>query len=412
MRNAHRLPPVASLLLALLGASAAIAAAAAQGQAPTTARPPLAPPGQGIALALSGSGFLGLFFTGAVAQLQELGLVTRATPVTGTSGGSLVAMTNCLGLSPDQAAFVANGIAAHCRAHRSCAGTLDAAVRAAVALAVDTAAGPGATQEQKDALVRDRCAGVATAVITRLVPTAPPAPAAAAASTAAAAPAPAPPTFSETVAWHVSDFGGAADLAAAGAASSFVPWFSGDAAYTTFRDAPAMDGGFKEMLPPCSQGAEAAAAAAAGGSAPPPCVRLISVPPGSVLMPGLPALPADADIAPGKYGIPLPGGMTSAQWGAYALSAPDEGVGALMLEHGRQQAMAWAREAYPEAVAGAAAAAGGAVAGGEPQEQLLLPLQPLVAAIAGEAPPTTASDPPAALDAADARRKARKLLST
>lgn len=368
-----RLSLVFLLLLVLVGTSAA---AAAQQPTPT---PPSASPSKGIALALSGSGFLGLFFTGAVAQLQELGLVTRATPVTGTSGGSLVAMMGCLGLSADEAAYVSNGIVSHCRARRSCMGSLDGAVRAAVALAVDTAAGAGATQEQKDALVRDRCAGVVTAVITRLVPA------------AAGAAAPSSSTFSGTVAWHVSDFRDASDFAAAGAASSFIPWVSGSAAYTTFRDTPAMDGGFEEMLPPCS------------GPGNLPCVRVSAVPPGSVLMPGLPAPPSDAEIAPGKYG-PLPNGMTAAQWAAHALVAPDESMSALMLQHGRQQALAWATAAYPELVAGAAAAAGGAVASGEQQEQ---PQQQEAAGGAGQASSASA---PLALEAAGTRRKARKLL--
>jgi hypothetical protein len=375
-----RLSPVFLLLLLLLGTSAA--------------EQPAPPP---PALALSGSGFLGLFFTGAIAQLQELGLANRATPVTGTSGGSLVAMISCLGLTADEAAFVANGVVSHCRARRSCAGSLDGAVRAAVALAVDTVAGPDATQDQKDALVRDRCAGVATAVITRLVPAATEAAAPASAGPSSSTPSH-PPSFAGTVAWHVSDFRGAADLAAAGAASSYIPWYSGGAAYTTFRETLAMDGGFEQMLPPCS-----------GSPAGSPCVRVSAVPPGSALMPGLPAPPSDAEIAPGKFG-PLPGGMTASAWAAYALVAPGEGVSTLMLQHGREQALAWAREAYPEVVARAAAAGVVAAGAGEQQQQQQQQEAP-DAAPTGEAEgASSAASAPSAPEAAGARRKARKLL--
>jgi hypothetical protein len=344
MNSARLAPPLLLLLLMLGSTRAAVATSpAAAAGADERTNGVLAPASDGVALSFSGSGFLGLFETGVLAQLQELGLASRATPVTGTSGGALVAIASCLNLSPDSAKFVAEALVAHCRPERSCAGGLDRAVRAMLALAVDKAAAEAlvTSDEEKDALVRERCSGVATAVMTRVL-------ARGGDPTATTTTANEKDSHSkETEAWHVSDFASVADLVGAGASSSYIPFFSGAAGTTAFRGARVMDGGFTEMLPPCSPSARK-------------CVRVSAVPSGSPVFPGLPAPPADAEIAPGKYSA-LPLGMTPSQWGAYALATPSEGLEALMLQHGREQALGWAREAYPELMmAGGAAAAAAA----------------------------------------------------
>lgn len=178
MHSARLAPPLLILLLLMLGSTRAAVATSPSAAASADERTNgvLAPASDGVALAFSGSGFLAMFHTGVLAQIKELGLASRATPVTGTSGGALVAIASCLDLSPDSAAFVAEALVAHCRKERSCAGGLDRAVRAMIALAVDKAPAGGdgktplaMTEEEKDALWREAartptpflCAGAA-----------------------------------------------------------------------------------------------------------------------------------------------------------------------------------------------------------------------------------------------------------
>jgi hypothetical protein len=90
----------------------------------------LAPGGGGLGLGLSVSGFLGLFFLGAISALERLGIFdSAATPIAGASGGSLVGMSACLGVPPETALAIARDMTRLCLPRGSCAGFLDAPVR-------------------------------------------------------------------------------------------------------------------------------------------------------------------------------------------------------------------------------------------------------------------------------------------
>jgi hypothetical protein len=318
---------------------------------------PLAPVAANTGLAFSGSGFLGVFHLGVLQALQDLGLATQATRVAGTSGGSLISGMNCLGLGHDDALAVATGINNECRGQWSCAGQLDKAVkgamRKAVTLAMAGAGYPrGASQADRDAFVVKRCAGRARFTVSVVD----------GAQRAMVALKAAKP-------WFVSDFKGEDDFVSAGAASSFIPIFSGDPArnklvvwHTLFRGDAAVDGGFSAGLPPCVPGVGA-------------CVTIEAVTkdPGAPGMPGMgpPTGPADppADISPGKFS-PLPDGLTRKQWQNHALIAPSDKLARDMERHGADQAVLWACGAYPDLMlqtgkcSRAGGGGGGSVGGG------------------------------------------------
>lgn len=339
--RAPRLLPALALALALLVLAArptqALDTSTSQQQqqppssssSPSSSLPPLT-------LSFSGSGFLALFHAGALAQLQDLGLATRRTPAAGASGGTLVAGISCLGLTSEQSAYVARSLLTYCANRRSCVGDLDRAVRAAVALAVDTAFADAqasgdadAASGSKDAFVQARCSGVGVAYLTKLIARSTSADDGSSTTTST------PRTHERTEAWPVSSFLGRDDFVAAGAASSYIPFFSGSAGFTTFRAAEVMDGGFKEMLPPCPPAADNGAST---------CVRVSAVVAGTAVVPGLPIPSSDAQISPGKYGA-LPLSLTPESWAGFALSVPGEEAAAAILQHGRDMALAWAQGA-------------------------------------------------------------------
>jgi hypothetical protein len=108
-------------------AAAAPAAATAAALHPAAAAA-LVPGGLGVGL--STSGFLGLFFLGALAALERLGIFNpAATPLAGASGGSLVGLSACLGVPTDTALAIARDMTRLCLPRGSCAGFLDAPVR-------------------------------------------------------------------------------------------------------------------------------------------------------------------------------------------------------------------------------------------------------------------------------------------
>jgi len=367
--------------MALAVASAAsllVVVAATPAATATAAGGPLAPLAADTGLAFSGSGFLGIFFVGVLQAFQDLGLVDQSTRVAGTSGGSLVSGVNCLGLGRADALAVATGINDECRGQWSCAGQLDKAVRAsmrnAVTIAMVADGRPkAAPQSERDAFVVGRCAGRARFTVSVVDGSGQQRPGAA---LKAARP------------WFVSDFRNEEDFVSAGAASSYIPIFSGGGGeagaaaaprpaprggvgakkggggplpatwHTLFRGQSAVDGGFSAALPPCVPGVGACVT-----------VEATTKQPGAPGMPGMgpptgPPLPP-ADISPGKFS-PLPGGLTRKQWQQHALIAPRDGLAKDMERHGYEQAVLWACAAHADLMgpvgkcARAAAGAGGA----------------------------------------------------
>lgn len=378
---------------------------------PTTTTAPNTPSPKKIrAVAFGGSGFLAIFQAAVLDELRLLGLVDRFTPTAGASGGTIIAGASCLGLSHEQTRRVAATIMNHCRTRNSCAGRLDAAVRATARLAVEDAFASALARNETDALVsngslgnfvRLRCLGRGAAYVTRLLvdPLPPPdsgdkqeeedddafissSAAAAVAAVAATAGKQADTKntttadtdnntnnitiaksprnrghislgrFSRSEAWRVADFSSAEDFVAAGAASAYVPHFSGPRGYTVFRGQPAIDGAFWHMMPPCrafffsEKEANSTAAAAAAGGPYPGCLRVSAVVSGMPVVPGMPLPDADSEISPGKF-LPLPLNLTAEQWGAYVLTVPpNDEVSAAIEQHGRASALAWAKAAF------------------------------------------------------------------
>lgn len=310
---------VAALVVLLLATGPAAAAAAK----PTG---PLSPVADDTGLAFSGSGFLGAFHLGALQALQDLGLATQQTRVAGTSGGSLISGISCLGLNHKDALDVANSINAECRGEWSCAGQLDRAVKGAMHRAVTAAmlsAGkPNASQRERDAFVVQRCSGRAKFTVSRVDPS-------------QSAP------IKSAQAIFVSDFQSEDDFCAAGAASSYIPLFSGlglgqPAArplkavwWTTFRGQPAIDGGFTSPLPPCVRGVGT-------------CVRIRATTKDQK--------PQPAEIYPGAFS-PMPDGLNDKTWQQHALIAPRPKIADDMEKHGYEQAVAWACRAHPTLMA-------------------------------------------------------------
>lgn len=350
-------------LAAFLLATANLAAAAASQPAR-----PLAPVAADTGLAFSGSGFLGIYFVGVLQALQDLGLVTQSTRVAGTSGGSLVSGISCLGVGRDDALAVATGINDECRGQWSCAGQLDKAVknsmRKAVTLAMVSAGySKTAPQAERDAFVVKRCAGRARFTVSVVDGAQRPMVALKAAEP-----------------WFVSDFKGEVDFVNAGAASSFIPVFSGEPAqqrnkgpvwHTLFRGESAVDGGFSTGLPPCVPGVGACVT-----------VEAVTKDPGAPSMPGMgaPTGPPDppADISPGKFS-PLPDGLSRKQWQQHALIAPSDKLAKDMEKHGYEQAVLWACAAHPELMGptGKCVKVGGgarAAAAGTPLRKMVMPM--------------------------------------
>jgi hypothetical protein len=86
--------------------------------------------GGGIGVGLSTSGFLGMFFIGAIAALERLSIINASTTsVAGASGGSLAGVMICLGVRPEIALAIAHDLMRICLPRRSCAGFLDKVVR-------------------------------------------------------------------------------------------------------------------------------------------------------------------------------------------------------------------------------------------------------------------------------------------
>jgi hypothetical protein len=289
--------------------------------------------------------------------LQDLGLATRRTPVSGTSGGALVSGLSCLGVPDKDANRIYKRVDDTCRGQWSCAGQLDATVKSAMRDAVSAAmraAGISATaQVARDAFVRDRCSNVARLTVTKINH-----PAQRRIMDA----------LNDVTPLYVTDFKNEEDFVNAGSASAFIPLFSGREAgvpagqgwHSLFRGDAAVDGGFSAPLPPCASGSD-------------PCVKVVATTEHLVTgkkVGGFPATTApkagpaldSADIRPGKYS-PLPMGLTYETWQRHALIAPSDAMAAAMQQHGRDQAVAWACDAYPKLMKGQQAACAAAVKG-------------------------------------------------
>lgn len=301
------------------------------------------------AVTFSGSGFLGVFHLGALQQLQALGL-DLSDGASGTSGGSLVSGLWCLGVPDNAATRLYAWVDDTCKSSWSCAGKLDKVVKQAMQQAVTDAMTAAASssskqpslnpnnQADRDAFVRQRCANKARFTVSKI----------------------ARPTqlrhseaLKDATPVYVTDFTGEADFVDAASASSFIPLFSGREAglpagqtwHTLFRGFAAADGGFSAPLPPCAPGAAL-------------CVKVVATTDdkgksgASMLGSGKAGFALDsADIAPGKYSA-LPMGLTRDEWQMHALAAPGDALAAAMQQHGRDQALGWACQAFPKLMAG------------------------------------------------------------
>jgi hypothetical protein len=379
---------------------------------------------EALGVGLSITAALISFHVGALAALERMGVVDLArSPMAGGSGGAVVAFSSCVGLSIEETTGLVEDLSLYCSSRDSCAGMMDAPVRAAnkraLQLAVakarregwpeaggaDGAAGgaPAAAlsdAEIGDAIVRARCRGrvqFAVSELTRGLPrreraegqqaqqqgrrledgaantTAAPA-AAAAAKTADPAAVLAHPSIplAQTAAalpwrpWLVSDYTGGEEAVDVASASAFISYFSGPSSALPFRGRRVADALFTVPLPcPAPSSAEAdAAASSSSSSASLPCLRISAALPETSLLPGTPAL-TKPDIAP-FLRVPMLQGVSARAWQRRALLAGDRAASRALARLGEMEAEAWAAEVgIVPAVAARPTEAGGVAAGGK-----------------------------------------------
>lgn len=154
--------------------------------------------------------------TGAAYLLSELGIITPTTKVAGASSGALLSMALCSGIPPDRFMEITQQLCDACRRQGNCQGRLGSAV----ANTIPEILPPDAYQ---------RCHKRAYMSI----------------STGAFPP---PPPQLRSPNMIVGEYTSNADMTAAGAASSFIPMWSGGTT-TTFRGMPAFDGFFSNAQP-------------------------------------------------------------------------------------------------------------------------------------------------------------------
>jgi hypothetical protein len=351
-----------------------------------------------VGIGLSGAGFLLFFLIGALSTLEEAGIVRppgpnipleNSTLFAGSSAGSILAVSSCLGISTTVILRESHRLADFCAAHNDCALSLDAELRRTLEKALaEIKRGDGANSVGPDGVARavERCRGRAFVNLSVLFPAktserpeeliAPPdlrrlgrsrnltsaarrsnanalseiglehRPGAVHCELAAlAVPEPllaatqhvSPPglrLYPEP--WLVSDWRDGADAIDAVAASSHNILLSGLAPTTAFRGRQLVaDGVYTVPLP-----------------VPPipprlPTDRLIkisAVPDGYSLAPGSPPI-SGADIWPGKRTEgELPAGMTVAQYLCHAAVVADFETREAMVELGRREAALYLEE--------------------------------------------------------------------
>ncbi|KXZ42156.1 hypothetical protein GPECTOR_194g324 [Gonium pectorale] len=164
-----------------------------------------------LAISFSGGGFLLPYFIGVAEVLQQLGVLRPggATPVAGSSAGSLIASSLACGLTPDEMYDSFVDSVRDCRANGSYRRLLDVVSR-----------------QLRDTLPSDaaqRCSGVATVCVTRLFPHPHPK--------------------------RVSSFTSRDDLISALLASCHIPRYFNGELTTQFRGRTAIDGGMTALIP-------------------------------------------------------------------------------------------------------------------------------------------------------------------
>jgi len=159
---------------------------------------------------------------GVAYLLTEMGIMTPDTKMAGASSGSLLSMSLCSGIPADSFVRIVQGLSNDCRTKGNCQGTLGSMVATAI---------PGFLPA--DAYKRCSQKSYMSITVGRFPP-----------------PKPVPGIL-------VADFTSNQDLAAAGAASSFIPMWSGRGqTTTTFRGMQAYDGFFSNDQP-CPPGVKA-----------------------------------------------------------------------------------------------------------------------------------------------------------
>jgi hypothetical protein len=320
---------------------------------------------QSLGVGLSGSGFLAFFFIGVLSALRDLHLIDQgSTKFAGASGGAIIAMASSLGCPYETGVRgLADLLADSCeRTGKSCFGTLDVAVRAALYKALEFVPGPYEFPGDagRNATVLDRVNGRTFVGVSLAPPSRHELSAQVqrqlrreSARTGGAngtASAPPPPSEQSAAAlrareqqaveaavraraskpWLISTFPTVEDGIAAARASSFIPGFSGPRPLTTFRGRAVFDGMLTVPLP-CPEGVRY-------------CLRVSAVPKGEAVM-GITVPIREADIAPGLSTNNGTGKYSKRDWDSFTLSlsrVPDrrevEGMG-------YREAVAWARQA-------------------------------------------------------------------
>lgn len=289
-----------------------------------------------LGVGFSGSGFLILYFTGVVAVLQKLGIVTNSTRLAGASGGSAVSAMSCAGVPGRTQYQAALPLAQRCRAASNCEGYLDRGFNATLSAVVPSTA------------ARD-CSGRLWVSVTVARP------------------------GNETDINKLlgGNWSSRGEVISAVRLSSFIPSFSAPAATLQLPELePAVgpagyDGGFTLNLPcppgvgycikvassppnPSTSGAAGASRAVQQFNE--RASALVATSQGALLAaspataPYLPLnpvpLPTPApDIYPGLSG-PLP--VNSTVWGSWSLNVPDDSSLAAMYAQGAKDAAAWA----------------------------------------------------------------------
>jgi hypothetical protein len=316
-----------------------------------------------LGVGLSGSGFLAFFFIGALAALRDLNLIDQATTsFAGASGGAIVALASTLGCPYETGVrAVADLLVDTCeRTGKSCFGTLDTAVHAALGKALDFVPGPflpvagGGFDAARNATVLARANG-RTYVGVSL---APPSRSALAeqvhrqlrresARNSSSSGGDAPPLTKADLAlreqraveaaararlsksWVVSEFATVEDGIAAARASSFIPGFSGPRPLTDFRGRAVFDGMLTQPLP-CPENVAY-------------CLRVSAVPKGEAVM-GITTPIHRADIAPGLSTRNGTGRYSKREWDAFTLSIGRAADRREVERMGYGEAVAWARQ--------------------------------------------------------------------
>lgn len=324
-----------------------------------------------LGVGLSGSGFLAFFFIGVLAAFRDLHLIDQAhTKFAGASGGAIIAMASSLGCPYETGVRgIADLLADSCdRTGKSCFGTLDVAVRAALYKALDYVPGPWEAPGEagRNLTVLDRVNG-RTFVGVSLAPpsrndlvaqvqrqlrreSARASWAGSNNGTASSTSSPLPPSEQTAAAlqrrreqqaveaalraraskpWLISEFPTVEDGIAAARASSFIPGFSGPRPLTTYRGRAVYDGMMTDPLP-CPSGVTY-------------CLRVSAVPKGEAVM-GITVPIRNADVAPGWSTNNGTGRYSKRDWDAFTLSIKRADDRREIERMGYREAVAWARQ--------------------------------------------------------------------